>query len=57
MFPKKTAEEFVAQMQKKFGTKYELVGRFGNMNTRTTFKDTETGETFEKAPVDLMRMA
>lgn len=57
MFPKKTVEQFIEEMNKKYGNKYELVGKYGNMNTRTTFKNTETGEVFDKAPVDLMRMA
>lgn len=56
MFPKKTVEKFIEEMKKKYGNKYELVGHYGNMNTRTTFKNTETGELFDKAPIDLMRM-
>lgn len=55
MFPKKTKETFEKELKAKFGDKYVLVGHYGNMNTRTTFKNTETGETFDKAPVDLMR--
>ena len=55
MFPKKTKETFEKELKEKFGGRYVLVGHYGNMNTRTKFKDTETGETFEKAPVDLMR--
>lgn len=56
MFPKKTVEKFVEELKAKHGNKYELVGRYGNMNTRTTFRNTETGEVFDMAPVDLMRM-